>query len=487
MANTSLEKLIKSLSRGELKTFSLSIKNNKSPEYYKLFRQLKADKEIANSSDNNAQRRKYLYDSLLESLNRNVDSIDSEIIKKLLNTETLFKRQLVKEAWKEVNKAQKLAQKHERFGILIQILEYKKSIGFYLDSFSRYDHLELSQFEEKVLNQQLIYLRTKNLYMEILGLKKEIGYLESNFDKSLFSKFDVEIAPDMVSKRALFYSKMTKAIYHWMLKEHNEEYLLTKQIIEETDVIIDTTEYLMGNLEHLTSCVCNATFNELLLTLEHLKEKYSKGFFGNSKSIELKLFYYAANYEIMSYAYLGDEERLICKIEEVEEGIEYWKKNLSKEMLIVIYSALKLAYYLLGNKKLSSYYINKILSESNKAIRKDAFEEALLLNLVSAFDKDDYDFQESVLLKTIRYFKNNDMIDSFEYKLVTSFKKNITNSDIFLKVYYELESYFDNYFYKLSDGRYFSENYLLIYIWLISKIKKEPIMQIMKKWSNNKL
>ncbi len=40
MANSSLEKLIKSLSRGELKTFSLSIKNNQSPEYYKPYIQL---------------------------------------------------------------------------------------------------------------------------------------------------------------------------------------------------------------------------------------------------------------------------------------------------------------------------------------------------------------------------------------------------------------------------------------------------------------
>ncbi len=487
MANSSLEKLIKSLSRGELKTFSLSIKNNQSPEYYKLFRQLKAEKGIASNSDSNAQRRKYLYDSLLESLNRNVDSIDSEIIKKLLNTETLFKRQLVKESWKEVNKAQKLAQKHERFGILIQILEYKKSIGFYLDSFTRQNHLELSQFEEKVLNQQLIYLKTKNLYMEILGLKKEVGYLDVNFNRISFSKFDVEIAPDMVSKRALFYSKMTKAIYHWMLKEHNEEYLLTKQIIDETDVKIDTTEYLIGNLEHLTSCVCNATFNELLLTLKHLKEKYYEGFFGNSKSIELKLFYYAANYEIMSYAYLGDSEKLKIKVEEVEKGIKYWSKNLSNEMLVVIYSALKLAYYLLEDKKKSSYYINRMLSESSRAIRKDAFEDALLFNLILAFDKNDLDFQESTLIKTFRYLRNNKMQESFEYKLVVSLKKNLTDDNIFKNVYDELEIEFDNYFYKLIDGRYYSENYLPIYTWLVSKIKKEPIIEIIKKWSINEL
>jgi len=487
MPNTSLEKLINSLTRGELKTFSLSIKNNNSPDYYKLFKQIKSDKYNAKDDKTNAQRRKYLYDSLLESLNRNVESIDSDIIKKLLNTETLFKRQLVKEAWKEVNKAHKLAQKHERFGILIQILEYKKSIGFYLDSFTWQDHLELSKFEEKVLNQQLIYLKTKNQYMEILGLKKEVGYLDINSSKSLFSKFDVKIAPEVVSKRALFYSKMTKAIYHWMLKEHNDEFLLTREIIEETDIKVDTTEYLIGNLEHLTSCVCNANFNELLLTLSHLKEKYSKGFFGTSTSIELKLFYYAANYEIMSYSYLGDVDKLTAKLSEVEESIEFWNKNLSKEMLIVVYTAMKLGYYLIGDKKRSSYYINKILSESSKVIRIDAFEDALLFNLVLAFDKKDFDFQESTLVKIIRYFRNNNKTESFEYKFVMSLKKNLVDSNIYTNVYNELKTEFDKYFYKLTDGRYYSENYLPIYIWLIAKKENKPIMQIMKKWNDNKL
>ena len=98
MANLSLEKLIKSLSRGELKAFSSSIKNSSSSEYYKLFQQIKAGKATANNNKTYAQQRKYLYDSLLSSLNNSTNSIGSEILQKLLNTETLFKRQLIKES-----------------------------------------------------------------------------------------------------------------------------------------------------------------------------------------------------------------------------------------------------------------------------------------------------------------------------------------------------------------------------------------------------
>jgi len=488
MANTSLEKLIKSLNRGELKAFSLSIKNNKSTKYYRLFKQIKSSTKTNNESHtSNTQHRKYLYDTLLDSISKSSNSIDSNILKKLLNTETLFNKQLIKEAWKEVNKAQKLAQKHERFGFLIQILEWKKSIGFFLEDFTRQDHSNLSKLEEKVINQQLIFLQTKNLYMEILGLKKEIGYLPLNYDKSTFSKYEVNIAPEVESKRSIFYAQMTKSIYHWMLKDHQLEYELTKNIVNNIDIKVDRTEYLIGNLEHLTSCVCNASFDELLKTLSDLKTKYQEGYFGFDPSIDLRLFYYAANYEIMSFAFKGNATFLQQKIEEVEKDIQYWHKSLSKEMLIVIYSALKMGHYFLGNNKKSRMYINKMLTESNKSIRKDAFEDALLFNLIGAFDKDDIDFRENTLSSTIRYLKVNNMKESFEYKLSTALKKNINSNNIFSKTFSIIQLEFEKHFYRLPDGRLYSENYLPIYIWLIAKIKNKPILEIMKLWNTHKL
>ncbi len=485
MPYSTIEKLIKSLKQGELRAFSLKVKQNKAPEYFNLFKQIKKGKVHDNKE--NAQRRKYLYDSLLDSLNKKTDSIDANILKKLLNTETLFKRQLIKEAWKEVNKAQRLAQKHERFGFFIQILEWKKSIGFYLETFTRQDYFELLRLEEKALNQQLMYLKTKNLYMEILNLKKEMGYLPLNFDKEKFIRFEMEIPPEVISKRTLFYSRITKAIYYWMQKKHEQEYQLTKQNVLETDVDIDYAEYMIAHLEHLTSCVCNASFNELVYTMHELRDKYKQGYFGNNVNIELKLFYYAANYEVMSYVFMGKQNLLKEKIIEVEQGIAFWIKNLSKEMLIIIYSALKMGYYFLGDTKKSKYYVNKMLNESNKNIRKDAFDDATLFNLIIVFDKHDVEYQESVINKTVKYFKSSNMKDSFEYKFALSLKKNLFDNKIFHKVYDDMENQFNKYFYKLSDGRLYSENYLPIYIWLLSKIKNKPLLNVTKNWYVDKL
>ncbi len=489
MEKSPLEKLIKSLTRGELKTFSLSVKNEKSPEYYNLFKKIKQSYDKKKSVVfKNAQRKKYLYDSILESLNKKTKSIDANILKKLLNTETLYKRQLIKEAWKEINKAQKLAKKHERFGLLIQILEWKKNIGFHIDTFTRNDYSELSIIEEQTINQQFMFLKMKNLYMEILSLKKEQGYFPKNYDKSKFTKFSPEIPKEVISKRTIFYSRITKAIYFWMQKKHEEEYQLTKLNIKEADVNVDYTEYLIGHLEHLTSCICNASFSELISTLNELKTKYSEGYFGENYNLKLKLFYYAATYEIMSYAFMGNEFLLRKKVEEVENEILFWKKNLSKEMYIIICTALKTGYFFLGDYKKSKFYINKILVKSNKTLRKDAFDEALLFNLIIVFDKkNDYNYQKSVLNSSLKYFKNSDMSDSLENLFAKALQKDIFDKNIYRKVYNNLENEFIAYFHKLKDGRLYSESYLPLYIWLQSKIKNKDLLTVMKNWNENSL
>ena len=486
MAASPIQKLVQSLNQGELKQFSLKVKKANNTEYNKIFQSIRLGKEPQYTNKNTfSQRKKYLYDTLIELLNNSTNSIDAIILKKLLSLETLFKRQLNILAFKEANKAQKLAEKHERYGLLIQIFEWKKNIGYYLEDFTRQDYFDLSEREEHILNEQLCYLKAKNKYMEILNLKREFGYLNSDHDRTIFSKYG-EINQSTESNRTLFYSRMTKAIYHWMLKEHDEEYKLTKINIQSVDIDVDNVEFMIAHLEHLTSCVCNANFAELVSTLNNLKSKNQDGFFGKNMIIDLKLFYYSANYEILSYAHMGNMEQLRLKVNEVESEISAWGSNMSKEMLSVIYTALKMGHYYLGDVKKSKYYINKMINNYSGKIRKDVYFDALLFNLIIIFDNlEDIDYLDSNLNSTIRFLKINNMKNSFEYLFASSLRKHIHDDRIFEKVYNDLEPKFHKYFYKLKNGKLYSENYQPIYLWLLSKVKNEPFIKVVKNWSKS--
>jgi hypothetical protein len=486
---TSLEKLITSLNKGESRVFSTKTKSKNQPIYFKIFKQVKNKGTLGEyKSSKYTQYRKYLFDTLLLSISQNTGSLDSRILKKLINTEMLFKRHMIEESWKESHKALYLAKKHERYGFLIQIYEWKKDIGLYLDNFSQEDYFDLSQKEEDVLQKQLSFLKIKKLYMEILSVKREYGYLTVDYNRERFHKFNVNInETETDSKRILFYSRMTKAIYHWMLKEHDCEYELTKKNTLEVDINVDYSEYMIAHLEHLTSCICNASFNELLSTLNNLRKKEKNCFFGDNPNIRLKLFIYAANYEIMTFVYLNDTESLTAKLEEVEQGLISWQKNLSKDMFLMISTAQRLGYYYIGNYKKARHFTNLVLNGSSKLIRKDVYNGALLFNLTLVFDKSDTEYQESVLKKTIRHLKNNNKENSFEYLFATTLLKNHSLPMKFNKTFESLKPHLGNYYFKLSDGRLYSENYLHAYIWLISKLKRINAKKVMEKWHNNQL
>ena len=96
-------------------------------------------------------------------------------------------------------------------------------------------------------------------------------------------------------------------------------------------------------------------------------------------------------------------------------------------------------------------------------------------------------YQEQVVDKALRHFKTNNMIESFEYIFAKAMKKNIYNKNIYINVLKVIKSQLPKYFHQLNDNRYFSENFFPIYVWLLSKTKEKPIIEVVKNWYYNNL
>ena len=157
MVILSLEKLIYSLNKGELKAVSLAMKKKNNSKYKELFHVIRNKKEVKQKlQPKELQQRKYLYDLILETLSKQVKSAKSKILRHIFYTETLFERQFIKEAWKEINKAQKIAEHFEYFGFLIQILDWKRKIGFFIETFVLNDSILISKYEKPKEYQMII-------------------------------------------------------------------------------------------------------------------------------------------------------------------------------------------------------------------------------------------------------------------------------------------------------------------------------------------
>lgn len=487
MPKLSLERLIQSLSQGELRAFSLSIKKDNNPSYYTLFNDIRTGKsDDHHKKDNNEiQRRNYLYNSILESLVKSSKTIDSQISKGLHHVEILYNRQLEKEAWKELERVEKLANKHERFGYIIQVLEWKKILGTRLNSFTKEDYALTSKLEKETMENYKTYLDASNSYHELIQEKQTGGYVH---DLDISTHEDLEKSEQDVNfpKRTLYYQRMAKAIHLCLTQDVIAQYKLTKLIIEDVAVINEANECLQAYFEHLTSCICLGEFDELITLLKKLKLDIGKGKFGTDPNIKIKLFYYAANYETMAYAYLGDSIQLNLKIKEVELGLKKLSAHLTTEMKLTLYSALKMGHYFLGNIEDSKKYLSLILDSESINIRRDIYQDALLFTLLINTDENKVDEMEQTLKQINIHSDLNKSHYQFEKRLVDNFKRFVSDKWNKAQLFDQNITDFHQNSFTLPNGKQYSENNYPYFIWAQARKQNIEIMEFCKS-ENKKL
>ena len=481
MPKLSLERLIQSLSQGELRAFSLSIKKDNNPSYYKLFNDIRTGKSDDNQKkDNNEiQRRNYLYNSILESLVKSSKTIDSQISKGLHHVEILYNRQLEKEAWKELERVEKLANKHERFGYIIQVLEWKKILGTRLNSFTKEDYAFTSKLEKETMENYKTYLDASNSYHELIQEKQTGGYIH-DLEVSTLEELGTSQKDANFPKRTLYYQRMAKAVHLCLTQDIISQYKLTKLIIEDVAVINEANECLQAYFEHLTSCICLGEFNELISLLHKLRLDISKGKFGTDPNIKIKLFYYAANYETMAYSYLGDTIKLQQKIKEVELGLKKFDANLTVEMKLTIYTALKTALYFLGDIKGSKKYVSLILNSESINIRRDTYQDALFFSLLIQADENNVNGMEITLNKIETQCDVNKPHYQFEKKLLENFQKFVIDKLNKTELYHQNIKAYNQFSYTLPNGKIYAENYYPYYVWATARKESLPILKFCK-------
>ncbi|MFT4753569.1 MAG: hypothetical protein ACI9GM_000187 [Salibacteraceae bacterium] len=487
MPKLSLEKLILSLSQGELRAFSLSIKKDKNPSYYTLFNAIRSGKynDQQKKDNNEIQRRNYLYNNILESLVKSSRTIDSQIAKGLHHLEILHNRQLNKEAWKELEKVEKLANKHERFGYVIQILEWKKILGVSLGAFSDEDYNAVSISEKETMDKYKMYLLAANSYHKLAQKKQNHGYLHGLNNLPDFEYLQT-IDNTTLPKRTLYFQRMAKAIHLCLTQDIPAQYDLTKLIVEDAAVINEANECLQAYFEHLTSCICMGYFEELLELFQKLKLDIKKGKFGSSPNIGHKLFYYAANYEIMSYAYMGNPSQLKLKIKEVELGISKRNENLSTEIKITIYSALKMGHYFLGNVAETKHYVNLIMNTENINRRRDTYQDALFFSLIVSTDTNNVSEMEETLQKIMAQGDLEHPQYIYEKRLFEIFQK-FCNDQLNKAELFDLIIQANNKSrITLPSGVKYAENYFGYYLWARSKKEHKNVLDIAKEINNYK-
>src|SRR5690606_27772313 len=123
-----------------------------------------------------AKRR--LYANILKSLRTSHDdmSVDVTIQNLLSEVEILYNHSLSEQSLPVLLKAYDLANKHEKFGLLLQVLDWERKLNIVLDNSNR-TIAEIAGEEQRVLNKLVQIRQLENIYSHAKNLKKLHGYV----------------------------------------------------------------------------------------------------------------------------------------------------------------------------------------------------------------------------------------------------------------------------------------------------------------------
>ncbi|HEV7782812.1 MAG TPA: hypothetical protein VGO58_16165 [Chitinophagaceae bacterium] len=230
--------LIRSLNKNEkgyIKKFSFTQRHEHS-SFLKLFdaieRQAAYDEKALNKDKYIAQlprMKSYLYEHILAALGSYYSRKDpGQIIRRIIGyVYVLFEKGLYDQCKKQLYKAKQLARQYEKFGQLIELIEWEDEVLV--------EKLLLQDVESHLLQKEMVLGQISNIafyrkaFEQVSKLYAEIIYTRTAADEKEFSRiisnkmFSNEKMATSISSRVLFYKTLAK---YYAATDDKDNYLL---------------------------------------------------------------------------------------------------------------------------------------------------------------------------------------------------------------------------------------------------------------------
>ncbi len=413
-----LKDLIKSLTQGELKKFSFYTKNISSPKsYLEIFNDIRKNKTAKPKKYDNkyAQQRRYLYNIILESMVHRAhdETIEGKVFFYIKSANFLLRKQLPEQAYDIINKALTLVRKYEMFGYHLAILDLEKEVRLFTNPSNYRPDNEIIEEEKNLINYQKELQTLKLIFSHIRNYKKKYGFIDTQTWLKLRDEvIEMGLLPDehyYKTNKAKFYFFYSQALLHLLGHQFRDAYHYGKKIMDLPKTNLAKSKILNAELDYSTFALETGNTQVALETMSNIKKAFERGEYGFYERTALQIFYYLSNNELLSYAFEGEKDKIIEKLEEIENGMAYWGDKIPLEIKIILATALKLGYYAIGNYKKAIKQINLIIQNKKSGLRLDAYEDGLMYYMMYIFDKNDKAFLENEARKIYYYFKYRDL------------------------------------------------------------------------------
>ena len=494
--STELFKLVKSLTKSEKRFFKLSSSlQSGEKNYLKIFDYI----ERQSSYDENALKEEFenqtfikhlpseknhLYKLILKSLRSyySEQSISSSLKQEIKNVEILYNKALYKECEKFVGRAKQTAKRYEKFYYWFELIGWEKKL---LES--AYESGEFSTDLDKLVEEEeMVIAKLRNLAeYTVIYSKINLIFRSGGFTRNERERQVVEDIADyhlIKGKNTAVSTKAASICYYikGLCAATNRNYRDSFQFFNRTQEILDNNPYIkldtgqryVNTLFHLLRChIDNKDFNEaqeLILMIRSLHGK--KGF--NSIDISVRIFSNTYNQELLLLHAMGEFDKSVELITEIEKQQAFYEGKISKEMEVLLTYNKAYSYFGTGDYKKALQYINEVLNDNEQNLRQDIYSFSRLFNIVIHYELENYDFLEYVVKSTNRYLSKQERDYQVENLCIKSIRKlaktvdSVNRIEIFEKMESEISEL-------LTDH---NERVVLEYFdissWLRSKIKK---------------
>jgi hypothetical protein len=503
-----LFELIKSLSKSEKRYFKLissrhtiGDENNyvrlfdyiaKQEEYNEeaLFKEFKNEPFLNRFSIT----KKRLYDHILSALDAfySSSSIDAQLFKFMHSAEILYTKSLYEQCGRILRSAEKLAEKHERYALIIEIRRKKKKL-LENNGYSDVKVDDLTEIEKKdasIMKQIELYNKLWKIKSDLFFQLSRKGKARSDEEREQFQIIFKQLPENLKTAELPFDSAYLynhiRSAYWFACGDLEKSYIYIKanlQTFEEREGVIET------NLNSYFSLLTNAIYvseelgyhldsTSFLKKLKDIPDNYQ---LEQNEDLQIKLFASTSSIELSILTHRGDYQKAYNLIGLIEKNLKVFGEKISP--VRKAYIQFKIATIKLGQKDFSGAlkWINAILNDAELDESEDILSYTHILDLLVHLELKHNEFLSYSLKTTLRFLKSRNRLYSFEKVFLQFISKRIKcTNEIDAEVLWE-ELYNDLSSINEDSFEGLAMEYFDFISWAESKIKKKSFVDIISE------
>jgi len=496
-----LFQLVKSLSKGEKRSFNLYIKRSAGTDEVKTVQLFAAldkmdeyDEELLLRKNEEIKKQQLsnmkasLYKQLLASLrqSRDDDNIDMQLNEQMGYARILYNKGLYLQALKILDKIKQIAKSNYQLTFQMQALFFEKKIETLHITRSLENRAERLCHEVEEVNTHLSLLsKLSNLSLQLYSWYIKMGHARDAKDEAAVKMFFEANLPPFNKTEMQFYEKMylyqAYCWYGFILQDLLVYYRYTQKwvdLFEQEPFMktVETGQYIKAMHNLLTAHFDLSNYEKFEEALQQF-EKFSCSHSANmNPNARIQTFVYLNLAKINKHFLEGTFTKGLELVPYIEDMLKEYHLQLDRHRVLVFYYKIACLYFGSGDNEKAIDYLHKIINWKVD-LRTDLQCYARLLHLIAHYELGNYQLLEYLIKSVYRFMYKMKNLSVVEEEIFVFLRKSFSLSrNKMIPAFTSLKDKLQRYEGSALQSRSFM--YLDVIAWLESKIKNVPVQDV---------